>query len=142
MCWHLLVCSHRIYEVITATLGPLPLVQPPKSKPFTPLFSCAASAIHSAVLDRLPTTHASQPEFPAGVARLAGGGAPGRRGVPGPGWCARSEWRAGPEWRAGLGQEWGAQEKWPLRALAVAETRPQGPTGRVGAGLMAGSPPR
>jgi hypothetical protein len=120
MCWHLLVCSHRIYEVITATLGPLPLVQPPKSKPFTPLFSCAASTIHSAVLDRTRTTHASQPEFPAGVARLAGDGAPvwGRSGG------------------------WGAQEKWPLRALAVAETRPQGPTGRVGAGLMAGSPPR
>jgi len=76
MCWHLLVCSHRIYEVITATLGPLPLVQPPKSKPFTPLFSCAASAIHSAVLDRLPTTHASQPEFPAGVARPVRGGGP------------------------------------------------------------------
>jgi hypothetical protein len=31
-----LVCGHRIYEVTTATLGPLPLVQPPKSKPFTP----------------------------------------------------------------------------------------------------------
>jgi hypothetical protein len=36
MCWHLLVCDYRIYEVITATLGPLLLVQPPKSKPFTP----------------------------------------------------------------------------------------------------------
>ena len=34
--WHLLVCGHRIYEVTTATLDPLPLVQPPKSKPFTP----------------------------------------------------------------------------------------------------------
>jgi hypothetical protein len=34
--WHLLVYGHRIYEVTTATLGPLPLVQPPKSKPFTP----------------------------------------------------------------------------------------------------------
>ena len=33
-------------------------------------------------------------------------------------------------------------QKWPLRALAVAKTRPQGPTGRVGAGLLAGSPPR
>jgi hypothetical protein len=32
--------------------------------------------------------------------------------------------------------------KWPLQALAVAEMRPQGPTGRVGAGLVAGSPPR
>jgi len=29
----------------------------------------------------------------------------------------------------------GAAWKWPLRALAVAKTRPQGPTGRVGAGL-------
>src|ERR1700691_4605761 len=129
MCWHLLVCSHRIYEVITATLGPLPLVQPPKSKPFTPLFSCAASTIHSAVLDRTRTTHASQPEFPAGVARLAGDGAPGRRGVPGPGWRpvrGGAPGRGGaPVW--GRSGGWGAQEKWPLRALAVAETRPQGP---------------
>jgi len=31
--WHLLVCGHRINEVTTATLGPLPLVRPPKSKP-------------------------------------------------------------------------------------------------------------
>jgi hypothetical protein len=34
------------------------------------------------------------------------------------------------------------KRKWPLRALAVAETHPQGQTGRVGAGLVAGSPPR
>ena len=34
--WHLLVCGHRIYEVTTATLGPLPLVRPPKSKPIAP----------------------------------------------------------------------------------------------------------
>jgi hypothetical protein len=33
-------------------------------------------------------------------------------------------------------------KKWSLRALAVAEERPQGLTGRVGAGLMAGPPPR
>ena len=39
------------------------------------------------------------------------------------------------------GVGWG-YETWPLRALAVAETRPQGPTGRVGAGPVAGSPPR
>jgi hypothetical protein len=31
-----LVCGHRINEVTTATLGPLPLVRPPKSKPITP----------------------------------------------------------------------------------------------------------
>jgi len=104
MCWHLLVCSHRIYEVITATLGTLPLVQPPKSKPFTPLFSCVASAIHSAVLNRTRTTHAGQPEFPAGVERPVPGGAPRaewgdrggvaylvRSGAPGPGWPARTE---------------------------------------------------
>ena len=36
----------------------------------------------------------------------------------------------------------GGNVRWPLQALAVAEMRPQGPTGRVGAGLMAGSPPR
>ena len=28
----------------------------------------------------------------------------------------------------------GPEMRWPLRALAVAETRPQGPAGRVGAG--------
>ena len=145
MCWHLLVCSHRIYEVITATLGTLPLVQPPKSKPFTPLFSCVASAIHSAVLNRTRTTHASQPEFPVGVARPVEGGAPGRRGATGPEWYARSgvACPVGVARRSGAGAgTGGAQEKWPPRALAVAETRPQGPTGRVGAGLVAGSPPR
>jgi hypothetical protein len=30
------VCEYRIYEVVSATLGPLPLDRPPKSKPFTP----------------------------------------------------------------------------------------------------------
>jgi hypothetical protein len=30
------LCGHRIYEVVVATLGPLPLDQPPKSKPVTP----------------------------------------------------------------------------------------------------------
>ena len=34
----------------------------------------------------------------------------------------------------------GGNVKWPLRALAVAEMRPQGPTGRVGAGLWPGLP--
>jgi hypothetical protein len=32
----LIVCGNRICEVITATLGPLPLDQLPKSKPVTP----------------------------------------------------------------------------------------------------------
>jgi len=32
----LMVCGNRICEVITATLGPLPLDQLPKSKPVTP----------------------------------------------------------------------------------------------------------
>ena len=32
----LIVCGNRISEVITATLGPLPLDQLPKSKPVTP----------------------------------------------------------------------------------------------------------
>ena len=36
MNWHLLFCGHVISEVTTAILGPLPLNQPPKSKPFTP----------------------------------------------------------------------------------------------------------
>jgi len=32
----LILCGNRIFEVITATLGPLPLDQLPKSKPVTP----------------------------------------------------------------------------------------------------------
>ena len=32
----LVICGNRICEVITATLGPLPLDQLPKSKPVTP----------------------------------------------------------------------------------------------------------
>jgi hypothetical protein len=32
----LIRCGNRIYEVTTATLGPLPLDQLPKSKPVTP----------------------------------------------------------------------------------------------------------
>jgi hypothetical protein len=43
-------------------------------------------------------------------------------------------------WLSGLCD--GSDMRWPLQALAVAEMRPQGPTGRVGAGLVAGSPPR
>ena len=41
--WHLLSCGHRIYEVMSAVLGPLPLDQLPKSKPVTPMFSCLVS---------------------------------------------------------------------------------------------------
>jgi len=33
-----------IYEVTSVTLGSLLLVRPPKSKPFTPLFSCKPAA--------------------------------------------------------------------------------------------------
>src|SRR5215471_13909640 len=40
MAWHLLSCGHRFNEVMSAVLGPLPLDQPPKSKPVTPMFSC------------------------------------------------------------------------------------------------------
>jgi len=35
-----LVYGREINEVATATLGSLHLDQPPKSKPFTPMFSC------------------------------------------------------------------------------------------------------
>ena len=38
-----------INEVTTATLGSLLLDQLPKSKPFTPLFSCQPTARHLAV---------------------------------------------------------------------------------------------
>src|SRR5262249_33860496 len=36
-------CGHRFYEVMSAVLGPLLLDQLPKSKPFTPMFSCPVS---------------------------------------------------------------------------------------------------
>ena len=36
--------------------------------------------------------------------------------------------------RSGATGGCGPEMRWPLRALAVAETRPQGPAGRVGAG--------
>jgi hypothetical protein len=58
------ICGHRIYEVITATLGPLPLDQLPKSKPVTP----------SSVMPRtLPDRHlADQPREAAGSAMPGG----------------------------------------------------------------------
>src|ERR1700761_8167044 len=62
----------------------------------------------------LPTTPARQRRFP-GRPRLAWSGGP-----------RQSEAVAVQRWR------------WPPQALAVAETRPRGPAGRVGAGL--GSP--
>ena len=59
----LMFCGNRIFEVTTATLGPLPLDQLPKSKPVTPY---AVSLIVPANPDnanppRLPT---SQPQGP------------------------------------------------------------------------------
>ena len=72
-----------------------------------PLLSCAASTVCSAVLDRTRTTRGSQLGFPVGVP---------------PPWSGR---RRG----CGDGKASGARArmKRPLRALAVAETRPQGP---------------
>src|SRR6201999_3758153 len=92
--WHLLVCSCRISEVTTATLGPLPLVQPPKSKPFTPYG--VVRRVQQFRRTRPYTYNRRQPT-----------------GIPGP--------------AAGLGPVRGQTWGWPLQALAVAETRPQGP---------------
>ena len=88
------------------------------SKPVTPLFSCRRprqalppSHNHTSLNTATPTGIPGRPWLsgrdPLGGTR--GCGAPAAVGC-------------GPEMR------------WPLRALAVAETRPQGPAGRVGAG--------
>ena len=42
----LIRCGDRIYEVTTATLGPLPLDQLPKSKPVTPYAVSLIVLIH------------------------------------------------------------------------------------------------
>ena len=44
----LIVCGDRIIEVTTATLGPLPLDQPPNSKPVTPYGVITADDTHRA----------------------------------------------------------------------------------------------
>jgi hypothetical protein len=52
---NLLVCGHRINEVTTATLGPLHLVRPPKSKPSTLLKITRTSRPRLAPVDFLRT---------------------------------------------------------------------------------------
>src|SRR6202050_2507107 len=59
-------CGNRIFEVTTATLGPLPLDQLPKSKPVTPY---AVSLIVPANPDnanppRTPTSPTARPRSP------------------------------------------------------------------------------
>ena len=85
----------------------------------SPLFSCQRprQALPPVTTLHLPTPRRQQ-RFPSTADGRDSLGAPG---------VAAILWRScccgcGPEMR------------WPLRALAVAETRPQGPAGRVGAG--------
>ncbi|HUZ53605.1 MAG TPA: hypothetical protein VMU94_13890, partial [Streptosporangiaceae bacterium] len=68
----LIVCGNRISEVITATLGPLPLDQLPKSKPVTPYAvfpddthwpAVGKTDLASATSAQI-TTDASPPAFP------------------------------------------------------------------------------
>jgi hypothetical protein len=48
----LISCGNRIYEVVTATLGPLHLDQLPKSKPVTP---------YAVFTDHTPSDHRDEP---------------------------------------------------------------------------------
>jgi hypothetical protein len=68
----LIVCGNRICEVITATLGPLPLDQLPKSKPVTP-YAVFPDDTHSPAVGKESlasatsaniTTRARPPAFP------------------------------------------------------------------------------
>ena len=99
----LIVCGNRICEVITATLGPLPLDQLQKSKPVTPY----------AV-------------FPDDRASAARGNTPATPGIPGNtvGNVGRQHevGSAGPVAKPGAH----AGKRKPLRALAVAEDAPAG----------------
>ena len=81
----------------------------------SPLFSCQRprQALPPATTIQVGTPRRQQRFPPTAEARL---GAPGVAAI------HRATVGCGPEMR------------WPLRALAVAETRPQGPAGRVGAG--------
>jgi hypothetical protein len=49
-----------VFEVIPAILGPLLLIRHPKSRPFTPIFSCTSSRIPAAA-PRPQPVHAVDP---------------------------------------------------------------------------------
>jgi hypothetical protein len=133
----LIFCGNRICEVITATLGSLPLDQPQKSKPVTPYAvfliihsnpattrrpqpgHCGRSAdVNTRRAPCIPTEHVLR--SPCSRSRQCPDSRNARRtAVP-----QRRVPRALPEWM-----------RKPLQALAVAEDAPAGAlTGRVGAG--------
>ena len=116
----LIVCGNGICEVITATLGPLPLDQLPKSKPVTP-YAVFTDDTHWGVAATSPTTTAkSRPSYNVSPSC----GIPDRE-------------------RHRRAHTSGSGMKKPLRALAVAEDAPAGVvTGRVGAGLNGPGLPR
>jgi hypothetical protein len=116
----LIVCGNRISEVITATLGPLPLDQLPKSKPVTP-YAVFTDDTHWRTTATSPVAYATN----LSLGRTSAGAAAFRTG------------RGRPSRHALRGIEK------PLRALAVAEDAPAGVmTGRVGAGLNGPGLPR
>ena len=83
----------------------------------SPLFSCQRPRQALPPVHNLTSANTTTPtEIPAD-----GRGSLGAPGV------AAILWRS-------CGCGCGPEMRWPLRALAVAETRPQGPAGRVGAG--------
>ena len=113
----LVSCGHRFYEVMSAVLGPLLLVQLPKSKPVTPVFSCLVSPWDQA---QVPSLHCL---FTLQAQRAAT-----KLDSPGPAPCGPTA----ADRQAGI--------RMPPWALAVAETHPRGLTGRVGAGQRPGLP--
>ena len=104
----LIVCGNRICEVITATLGPLPLDQLPKSKPVTP-YAVLIDDTARRGTSNLPVTGVISPRV--------------------------AQHTRNPQHSADMRNPCG-RWRWP-------KTRPQGLTGRVGAGPNgAGPPPR
>jgi hypothetical protein len=68
-----IVCGRIINEVTTATLGSLLLDRLPKSKPFTPLFSCQPAACGlPATYDLTPINTGEPTGIPGGQDRTRG----------------------------------------------------------------------
>ena len=105
-------CGHSVNEVMSAVLGSLPLDHLLKSKPVTPCWVV------------LPDATGFNAERPSGIPLD-----PGKRKMP----------DGRPAKRAPSGTPHG--DETPPWALAVAEVRPRGSTGRVGAGLHARTSP-
>jgi hypothetical protein len=119
----LIFCGNRICEVITATLGPLPLDQLQKSKPVTP---------YAVLTD--PTRHRQPFPEPGREQTSARDNARRRASIPAPPVClaaAQTGKAPGRSTAAPRDVDLNRALPWlmrrPPRALAVAETRPQGP---------------